>query len=38
MLLYELGFSSLEFFLARQAAKMVGFALISDFEFGCIFI
>jgi hypothetical protein len=29
---------SLESFLAGQAAKMVGFAFISDFELGCIFI
>jgi hypothetical protein len=38
LLLYELGFTSLESFLASQAAKMVGFALISDFELCRVFI
>jgi hypothetical protein len=37
-LLYEFGFASLEFFLARHTAKMVGFALISDFVFGRVFV
>jgi hypothetical protein len=37
-LLYELGFSSLESFLAGHAAKIVGFAFIRDFVFGCAFI
>jgi len=38
MLLYEFGFASFEFFLARNAAKMVGFAFISDFILGGVFI
>jgi hypothetical protein len=38
LLFYELGFSSLESFLARHAAKIVGFALIRDFVFGRVFI
>jgi hypothetical protein len=38
LLLYELGFASLELFLARHAAKIVGFTLIGDFVFGCAFI
>jgi hypothetical protein len=37
-LLYELGFTSLELFLASHAAKVVGFTLIGDFVFGCAFI
>jgi hypothetical protein len=28
----------LESFLANKAAEMVGFTLISDFEFSCIFV
>jgi hypothetical protein len=38
LLLNELGFTSLELLLARHAAKVVGFALIGDFVFGCAFI
>jgi hypothetical protein len=38
MLLYEFGCVSLESFLALKAAKMVGFALISDFEFSRVLI
>jgi hypothetical protein len=34
----EFGFASLEFFLARHTAKMVGFALIGDFVLGCVFV
>jgi len=37
-LLYEFGFTSFEFFLARNAAKMVGFAFIRDFIFSRVFI
>jgi len=29
---------SLEFLLADQAAKMIGFTVIGDFELGCFFI
>jgi len=38
LLLYELGFTSLELFFARYAAEVVGFALVSDFVFGCVFV
>jgi hypothetical protein len=38
MLLYEFGFASFEFFLARNAAKMVRFAFIRDFVFSRVFI
>jgi len=38
MLLDELGFTSFEFFLARNAAKMVGFAFICNFILGGAFI
>ena len=37
-LLYEFGLASLEFLLAGNAAKMVGFALIGDLVFGCVFV
>jgi len=37
-LLYELGFASFEFFLARHTAKMVGFAFICDLVFGGVFV
>jgi hypothetical protein len=38
LLLYELGFASFEFFLARHTAKMVGFAFICDLVFGGVFV
>jgi hypothetical protein len=37
LLFYELGFPSFKFLLAGYTAKIVGFALICDFIFGCVF-
>jgi len=37
-LFHEFGFASLEFLLASHTAKMIGFPLIGDFVFGCVFV
>lgn len=36
--LYELGSVSLESFLAFYATEVVGFSVVCDLEFGCVFV
>ena len=37
-LLYELSWLPFESLLAGHAAKMIGFAIVGDFELGCLFV
>ena len=38
LLLYEFSSVTLKSFLALQAAKMVGFAFVRNFELRCVFV
>jgi hypothetical protein len=37
-LFYEFGFASFEFFLACDAAEVVGFSFVGDFVFGGVIV
>jgi len=38
LLLYKFGSMSFKAFFALQAAEVVGFTVVCDFEFGCVFV